>query len=144
MGNTMNFFIILSKRNLALLIAFVIITLLVTISVRTSAINRIDGSTNALRVAYIKSLGLEVDETAVSVKEIVIPVDFSDVYSRYNELQKKSGFDLTRFKGEKATVYCYQLSHNDEVNVHLIVADGGVIGGDIAETAYSGEMKPLG
>lgn len=140
----MKFFIILSKKNLALLLAFVIITLLVTVSVRSASINRIDGSTNALRVAYMKSLGLEVDETAVSVKEIVIPVDFSEVYSRYNELQKKSGFDLTRFKGEKAMVYCYRLSHNDEVNVHLIVVNGGVIGGDIAETAFGGKMKPLG
>ena len=139
----MKFFVILSKKNLALITAFLIITLLVTASVRSAAINRIDGSTNALRVAYIKSLGLEVDETAISVKEIVIPVDFGEVYSRYNDLQKKAGFDLTRFKGEKATVYCYGLSHDDGVNVHIIVVNGAVIGGDIAEIRLDGEIKPL-
>lgn len=139
----MGLFITLSKKNLAVITALVIIFFLVLGSVYSAESGKIDGSTNALRVAYIKRLGYEVDETAVSVKEITVPMEFSAVYEKYNQLQKKAGFDLADFRGEKAEVYCYKLSFSDEKAVNLIVSDGVIIGGDIAETRIDGEMKPL-
>ena len=45
-------------------------------------------------------------------------------------------------KGEKAVVYTYALSGSDK-NLHLIVANGIIIGGDIAEIEFGGEMLPL-
>lgn len=139
----MKFFITLSKKNLAVITLLTIIILVVFGSVCSARSGGIDGSTNALRVAYIKKLGYEINETAVSVKEITLPQDFSAVYEKYNKLQKSAGFDLWDYRGEKAQVYCYELSFDSTVNVHLIISDGQVIGGDVTETEFDGEMKPL-
>ncbi len=139
----MKLFITLSKKNIAVVTALTVIVLLISGSVYSSEVGKIDGSTNALRVAYIKSLGYEVDETAISVKEITIPQEFSDVYRNYNALQNEAGFDLWDFRGKKATVYCYELSYDKEVNVHILVLENVIIGGDVSEIKFSGEMKPL-
>ena len=139
----MKFFVMLSKRNLIIITAAFIVTILTVGSICSADAGKIDGSTNALRVGYLERLGYHVNETAVSVKEITIPQDFSEVYKEYNKLQNKAGFDLYDHKGEKATVYCYELSFDKGVNLHLIVANGIIIGGDVAEIKLDGEMKPL-
>lgn len=139
----MKLFITLSKRNLAVITALTVIVLLISGSFYSAQARKIDGSTNALRVSYIKGLGYDVDETAISVKEITIPQEFGDVYRNYNALQNEAGFDLRDFRGKKATVYCYELSYDKEVNVHLLVSENAIIGGDVAEIEFSGEMKPL-
>lgn len=138
----MKIFITLSKRSIAVILASVIIALLLTAQVFSAKIQRIDGSTNALRVEYLKSLKLDTDDTNVQSKEITIPQSFSDVYKEYNSLQKKAGFDLSKYKGKSATVYTYDVS-GSERQIHLIVCDGNVIGGDIADIKIDGEMRPL-
>lgn len=138
----MKIFITLSKRSIAVILASVIIALLLTAQAFSAKIQRIDGSTNALRVEYLKSLKLDADDTNVQSKEITIPQNFSDVYKEYNSLQKKAGFDLSKYKGKNATVYTYDVS-GSERQIHLIVCDGNVIGGDIADIKIDGEMRPL-
>ena len=138
----MKFFLTLSKKHLAIILAAIIIALIILGQFVTAKGSKINGSTNALRVQYIKSLKLEPDDSNVTSKEIVIPENFSKVYKEYNALQKKAGFDLARHRGEKATVYTYALSGSDML-VHIIVADGEIIGGDIADISFNGEMKPL-
>lgn len=139
----MKFFIMLSKRNLIIITAALIVVLLTVGSICSAEAGKIDGSTNALRVGYLERLGYHVNETALSVKEITLPQEFGDVYTEYNKLQKQAGFDLSDYKGEKATVYCYELSFNKQVNLHLIVSEGIIIGGDVGEIKLNGEMKPL-
>ena len=77
----------------------------------------------------------------VSSKEITIPQEFEDIYNKYNALQQEAGFDLSEFKGKKATLYTYPLYGTTEV--HIIVCDGIIIGGDIADIRFGCEMKPL-
>ena len=88
-------------------------------------------------------VGYTADETAVSVKEIVIPESFSDVYSKYNRLQQTAGFDLTRHKGDNACVYTYRLSDSEDTVINLMVSDNIIIGGDISSVRIDGEMKSL-
>lgn len=139
----MKLFITFSKKGIALLLAALIVGLL-AIS-RITALNRggIDGATNAERLDYAESLGLAVEETAIEAREIVIPETFSDVYSKYNQLQAQAGFDLSGYRGKNATVYAYALSGREEWRLHLIVCDGKVIGGDISSVRIDGEMLPL-
>lgn len=139
----MKFFVTLSKRHLIIITALTVMALLISGSVYSARSGRIDGSTNALRVSYIKGLGYDINETALYTKEITVPQDFGDVYKSYNALQKQAGFDLSDYKGEKATLYCYELSYDSGRVVNLLVADGEIIGGDICETNINGEMKPL-
>lgn len=138
----MKFFVTLKRRHLAVILAIIIIGLLIFGQLLSAKASGIDGSTNATRVEYIKSIGIAPDDTDVSSKEIVIPQNFSNVYKEYNRLQKKAGFDLSRYRGEKATVYTYGVSGSDR-ELHLIVCKDKIIGGDIADINVNGEMLPL-
>ena len=78
-----------------------------------------------------------------TVKEIVIPEEFSDVYMKYNGLQRSAGYDLMPYRGRKATVYTYRVTDAEDTVINLIVSDGKIIGGDISSVRIDGEMKPL-
>ena len=137
----MKLFITLSKRNLFVLLFCIIIGILIVAQISSVGASGPDGSTNALRVTFLESRGIAAKDSTVSAKNIVIPENFSPVYERYNELQKKSGFDLSRHKGKNAVLYSYPLS--DDTEAHIIVCDGIIIGGDIASIKLGGGMKPL-
>ena len=138
----MKFFLILSKRTLAVIMAAVIIIFVLVAWAVSAKAAKIDGSTNEARMVYLKSLKLAAEDKNLTAKDIFIPQDFSPVYENYNELQKKSGFDLSDYKGKPATVYTYGLSGTDK-QIHLIVCDGKIIGGDIADVKLGGKMQPL-
>ena len=139
----MRFFAILNKKNLCLILAMGLLLLCIVVNLNFSSDNKIDGSTNAIRVEYLERLGYAVDDSNVVSKQITIPQEFSDVYSRYNELQKEAGFNLLDYRGKSATVYTYSLTHNKNMSITVIVCDDVIIGGDVAEIAFGGKMKPL-
>ena len=139
----MKLFITLSKTSLCIIFAALIISLIIIGQLFTIKADGTSGSTNALRVEYLSGLGYTVDETAISVKEIVIPEKFSDVYNEYNRLQQTAGFDLSRYRGNKAVVYTYRLSDSEDTVINLIVSDNNIIGGDISSVRIDGEMKAL-
>ena len=62
---------------------------------------------NDARVAYLASYGWEVEEEAEAIEEIVIPEEFSEVFQKYNEIQKEQGFDLEKQKGQRVKRYTY-------------------------------------
>lgn len=138
----MKLFFTLTIKGLCVALSAVVILFLSAMWTFSLKASEIDGSTHAKRMIYINSLGVAVDEDGFLFKETVIPTEFSDVYSEYNRLQKEAGFDLARFKGKPVTVYSYPVS-GQEKNLTLIVCDGNIIGGDIAETKLSGKMLPL-
>lgn len=138
----MKFFLILSKRSLAVILAAVIILFIILAQIFSAKASRIDGSTNAARMLYLKSLKLAAEDENVTSKDIVIPQKFGEVYKNYNNLQKEAGFDLAAYKGETATVYTYSLSGTKR-EIHLIVCEGAIIGGDIADVKLGGNMYPL-
>ncbi len=143
MGDMMKFYFILSKRNLAVILAVIIITLLLLSQFLSVNAGGIDGSTNAKRVNYLQSLGIKVDETATDIKDITIPENFSDVYENYNSLQMENGFNLKNFKGKPAKVYTYAIHGDGETVVHLIICSDEIIGGDIASLKIDGNMTGL-
>ena len=61
---------------------------------RRSGGSVIRAGTNEERVAYLQSLGWEVEETPILEQEITLPKEFPDVLDQYNELQRQQGFDL--------------------------------------------------
>ena len=139
----MKFYLLLSKRNLTVFAALVIIAFLIVGKIHSARLSALDGSTNAKRINFISRLGYEVDENSVKSKDITIPMNFGDVYTEYNKLQKKAGFDLYKNRGKNATVFTYTLLYKEDTELHLIICDGEIIGGDIASVKLNGEMKPL-
>ncbi len=139
----MKLFLTVTKKGLFIMLSAVVVLFLSAMWTFSLKVSAIDGSTHAKRMAYINSLGVVVDQNNFTSKETVIPSEFGDVYNEYNKLQKEVGFDLTRFKGKCVTVYSYPVLKQDK-NLTLIVNEGNIIGGDIAETSLCGEMLPLG
>lgn len=104
-------------------------------------------ATKEERIAYLNSLGWKTDSKESS-KDIAIPAQFNDVYTQYNDIQIKQGFDLSKHKGETATIYTYKITNyekNDNVIADLIVQNGVLIGSDLCDTnAETGFLIALG
>lgn len=137
----MGLFITLTRRKLFIIFLIIVLSLSIIVKVSSVGTNMPDGSTNQKRVLYLKSKGISAEDSDVFSKEITIPEEFTSVYNNYNVLQKTAGFDLSDYKGKNATLYTYPVYGTTEV--HLIVYNGVIIGGDIADTRYGEKMKPL-
>lgn len=106
--------------------------------------NSIDtaAKTTEQQVAMLKSFGYEVEEQPVLIEEVIIPSEFDEDYQAYNNYQKLSGFDLSKYKGCRAKKYTYNVTNypeqSDGVVANLLVYNGKAIGGDISSTALDG------
>ena len=104
-------------------------------------------SGNDARVSFLKEQGWEVSTSPVESGQVRIPAEPSEVFNRYNDLQKSAGYDLLPFSGKTAMRYVYKITNypgaTEPVYATLLVLDGQVIGGDITNTAAKGAMHPL-
>ena len=103
--------------------------------------------TNEDRVKFIKNFGLDVSEEPIETEEFSVPEDFERVISGYNEIQKKQGLDLTKYKNKKVTRYTYRVTnyqgYEGEVNVNLIIYKSAVIACDVSSADPTGFVLPL-
>ena len=104
-------------------------------------------STNEDRVKYLTDLGWSVTHSPVQTQQVRIPEKPSEVYSRYNALQKSQGFDLSPYAGKTVTRYVYAVQNYpdaaDPVYATLLVYEGQIIGGDVTSTAPEGKIQGL-
>ena len=104
-------------------------------------------ASNDNRVAYLKGLGWDVNASPVESGQVRIPKDSSEVYDRYNDLQKAQGFDLTNFAGKTVMRYVYKVNNypgsTEPVYATLLIYKNQVIGGDITDTAPNGAIRGL-
>ena len=101
-----------------------------------------NGLTNADRLDFIYSLGVDVDSTPYT-SNIIIPFEFSDVYMEYNKLQSEAGYNLEAYRGKEVCKYTYRCQNNEFTVVNLLVYEGRIIGGDICNVKINGFIKPL-
>ena len=139
----MKLYFVFTRKNLAVILAVIIAVFILIGQFSSLESAGIDASTNAKRVIFLQGLGYEVDETATEIKDIVIPENFSAVYEKYNNLQKQAGFDLKNYRGKNAKVYSYSLQNDTEKQIHLIVCEDRLIGGDVASLKLNGNMTGL-
>lgn len=108
-----------------------------------------NGDTHKKRYDFLSNLNCEIFDEEAKEKEIVIPLQFGNVYNAYNALQGKAGYDLSLYKGEKCTLYSYRIKKfkmfkdDDFANANLIVYNGRIIGGDFSSAKINGKMYPL-
>ena len=113
---------------------------------RRSGESVIRAGTNEERVAYLQSLGWEVEETPILEQEITLPKEFPDVLDQYNELQRQQGFDLEEYAGKKLTLYTYRITNHpdaEEADASLYVYRSALVGGDVHSTSFTGFMTAL-
>lgn len=139
----------INNRFTRILLSAVILITAVTAVICTISADEPDGSTAALVAAFIEENGYKVSSPLT--KEITIPSEFSDVYEKYNELQRRQGFDLRRHKGKSAVSYTFNVTGyvdknekpDSDVQIHIIVCDGKIVAADIASTRLDGFMEAV-
>ncbi len=102
-------------------------------------------SDNDGRVAFLKGFGWEVTTSPVESGQVKIPKDSSQIFQRYNQLQKNQGYDLSQYAGKTVMRYVYQVNNypgaTDPVYATLLVYKDQVIGGDITNTNPKGKIQ---
>lgn len=133
----------ISLKKLGLLLISVILIIIVLKSV-IGCISAATGTVSEDRAAeFLHKYGWETEKGTVRSEEVHIPSSFSEVYERYNAIQRKQGYDLTKYKGEKVLKYTFVITNYknyENVEAHILTYGGKIIGGDICSTELNGFM----
>ena len=102
-------------------------------------------ATNEGRVKFLTDLGWDVVVSPTETSQVKIPAENSDVFSRYNALQKSQGYDLTQYAGKKVMRYVYLIKNYpgaiDPVYATLLIYKDQIIGGDVTNTSAKGVIQ---
>lgn len=102
-------------------------------------------SNNDARVGFLTNFGWEVASSPVESGQVRIPEEASEVFDRYNKLQKSQGYDLTQYAGKNVMRYVYKINNfpgaTEPVYATVLVYKSQIIGGDITDTAAGGKVQ---
>lgn len=94
------------------------------------------------RADFVRQFGWEIAETPEEEQSVTVPESFDQIYEAYNELQKKQGLSLNRYKGKEVTRYTYRITnypdYDGTVYVNLLVYKNKVIAGDVSSAEADG------
>lgn len=77
---------------------------------------------------FLENRGWEVDANSQRIDEIQIPLNFSQIYQEYNQIQKEQGFDLEEYRGEVCKRFRYSATGlNEGKEVELCIYKGEII-----------------
>ena len=98
--------------------------------------------TNEDRVRFLGQFGWQVSAEAVDSSEVSIPEEFDKVFTAYNEMQKRQGLDLSKYKGKNAQRYTYEITNYDgydgKVYANILVYRNKVIAADVCTADIGG------
>ena len=104
-------------------------------------------SDNDSRVQFLESLGWQVTTSPKEASQVKIPTEQTPVYSRYNDLQKSQGYDLSEYAGKNVMRYVYEVNNfpgsGQPVYATVLVYKNKIIGGDITDTGAKGAIQGL-
>ncbi len=99
------------------------------------------------RTSLLSRLGYTVKGEPIEEVTFTLPEEFDRALAGYNELQKRSGLDLSRYKKKTLTRYTYELEkyegYEGKVYVNLILFHDRVVAGDVCSADPTGFVKPL-
>ena len=102
-------------------------------------------STNDARVKFLTDFGWEVAASPTETGQVRIPAEATEIFSRYNALQKSQGYDLSKFAGKTVMRYVYKITNypgaTDPVYATLLIYKNQIIGGDVTNTAAKGAIQ---
>ncbi len=100
---------------------------------------------NDARVGFLAGFGWEVTNSPAESSQVRIPENTSEVFDRYNQLQKSQGYDLSAYAGKNVMRYVYKVNNypgaTEPVYATVLVYKNQVIGGDITDTAAGGKVQ---
>ena len=100
---------------------------------------------NDARVKFLQDFGWDVTTSPKESGQVKIPEETTEVFDRYNTLQKSQGYDLSRYAGKKVMRYVYQINNypgaSAPVYATVLMHKDNVIGGDITDTSAGGHIR---
>lgn len=102
---------------------------------------------NSQRVAYLQSLGWEVESEPLETLQFLLPNALAEPYLSYNELQKTQGFDLSACCGKQVSRFTYAVTNYpgrpEGVQLNLYVCEDVPVAGDIFCAGANGFQETL-
>ena len=102
-------------------------------------------SSNDGRVKFLRDFGWDVTTSPAESSQVKIPQESSEVFDRYNALQKGQGYDLSKYAGKNVMRYVYKINNSpgatEPVYATLLVYKNEIIGGDVTDTAAKGHIR---
>ena len=98
------------------------------------------------RIAFMRSFGIEVADGSEEASNFSMPDSFDRVINGYNELQKRQGLDLLKYKNKRVTRYTYKVTNyksEGEVWANLFVYRGKIIACDVSSADPTGFVIPM-
>ena len=137
------------KKKIAMILAAAIVLILGLVLLFGGSDSEPTASTNVAnndsRVAFLQSFGWEVTTSPTESSQVRIPSASSEVFDRYNALQKSQGYDLSQYAGKTVMRYVYQVNNypgaTEPVYATLLVYKNQIIGGDITDTSAKGVIR---
>ena len=130
---------------LAAVIALIIVLVSFTGGDKADSASVTTMSDNDNRVQFLESQGWQVTTSPKEASQVKIPTEQSPVYSRYNDLQKSQGYDLSAYAGKTVMRYVYEINNypnaQQPVYATLLVYKNQIIGGDVTDTAAKGHIR---
>ena len=104
-------------------------------------------TSNEERVAYLQSLGWEVEPEPIETLQFLLPAKLEEPYLSYNELQTGQGFDLSRCCGKQVARYTYAVTNYpgqaEGVQANLYICEEAPAAGDVCSSGANGFQLPL-
>jgi hypothetical protein len=98
--------------------------------------------TDADRARFLSQFGWEISATPIESAEIIIPDQFDKIFTGYNEMQKRQGLDLSKYKRKDVMRYTYEITnypgYEGTVYINLLIYRNRVIGGDVCSADAGG------
>ena len=140
----------LNKKKIAIIFSAVVVAIAALVLLLSGGDNTTPTASTAIsnndaRVAFLKQFGWDVTTSPAETSQVRIPEKSSEVFDRYNALQKSQGYDLSAYAGKTVMRYVYKINNypgaTEPVYATLLVYKNQVIGGDVTNTAAKGAIQ---
>ena len=102
---------------------------------------------NEDRVAYLLSLGWQVESEPAETLQFLMPKELAEPYLSYNELQLPQGFDLSGCCGKQVSRYTYTVTNYpgrpEGVQANLYICEDRPAAGDVCCPGADGFQEAL-
>lgn len=136
------------KKKIFIVLAGIVVAIILLIGLLSGgddATPTVNVANNDDRVQFLSSYGWEVTTSPVESCQVRIPSEPTEVFERYNTLQKSMGYDLSDYAGTTVMRYVYQVNNypgaTEPVYATLLISKNQVIGGDVTDTAAKGAIR---
>lgn len=103
--------------------------------------------TNEQRIAYLASLGWEVESEPLESLRLTLPDEWAEPYRSYNELQLRQGFDLAPCLGKTLERFTYRVTNYPGrptgCQADLFLHEGTIVAGDVVCAGADGFIDTL-